>query len=59
MKIDMISTERGLLSFLLAKIHKTDPDLIVVGFVSLSFMNNKITSHTFVEMFDGFCDYSA
>ena len=30
MKVDITSTERGLLSFLLAKIHKTDPDLIVV-----------------------------
>lgn len=29
MKVDVTGSERGLLSFLLAKIHKTDPDLIV------------------------------
>jgi len=35
MKVDISGSERGLLSFLLAKIHKTDPDLIVVRLIFL------------------------
>jgi len=31
MKIEVLPTERALLGYLLAKIHKMDPDLIVVG----------------------------
>ena len=30
-KVDMVGTERALLGFLLAKIHKIDPDIIVVS----------------------------
>ena len=31
MKIDIMATERALLGFLLAKINKIDPDVIVVN----------------------------
>ena len=31
MKVDIMGTERGLLGFMLAKIHKLDPDVIVVS----------------------------
>ena len=33
MKIDVMGSERAMLGFLLAKIHKVDPDLIVVCMV--------------------------
>lgn len=32
MKVEVLPTERALLGFLLAKIHKIDPDLIVVNY---------------------------
>jgi len=31
MKVEVIASERALLGYLLAKIHKIDPDLIVVS----------------------------
>ncbi len=31
MKVDIMATERALLGFLLAKIHKIDPDVVVVS----------------------------
>ena len=34
MKIEIMGTERALLGFLLAKIHKVDPDIIVVRLTS-------------------------
>lgn len=35
MKVEVLPTERALLAFLLAKIHKLDPDLIVVSSLKL------------------------
>ena len=31
MKVEVLPTERALIGYLLAKIHKVDPDLIVVS----------------------------
>ena len=31
MKVEVLPTERALLGYLLARIHKVDPDIIVVG----------------------------
>ena len=36
MKIEVLPTERALIGYLLAKIHKLDPDLIVVSTFTLS-----------------------
>ena len=33
MKVEVLPTERALIGYLLAKIHKLDPDLIVVSVV--------------------------
>ena len=40
MKVEMMGTERALLGFLLAKIHKVDPDLIVVSNLLIMFYPN-------------------
>ena len=43
MKVEVLPTERALLAFLLAKIHKLDPDLIVVSSLQLfTFDSHKI-----------------
>ena len=43
MKVEVLPTERALLAFLLAKIHKLDPDLIVVSSLKLfTFDSHKI-----------------
>ena len=35
MKVEVLPTERALIGYLLARIHKVDPDLIVVSGLSL------------------------
>ena len=47
MKTEISSTERGLLGFLLAKIHKVDPDLLLVTiYINVSFYIVKIRKDT-------------